>query len=192
MEELPKKFGDPGYFEFAQICREGFRKYLDHYVRKMHSYAPEFQIASNWAYTHFMPERVSIPVDVISGDYSMQNSVNAARLAARVMARQGKPWDLMAWSFLSRWQEGATSTKTLPQLCQEAAIVLAVGGGSSSCRSGASCNPPSGMSSSRTPGAAAACSSSVRTQRGRSRENWTSRSAAIRARSPSTWITIIP
>lgn len=94
-----------------------------------HEGVPRFQIASNWAYSSFMPERVTVPVDFISGDYSMQNSVNAARLEGRCMTRQGKPWDLMAWSFAGKWGEGCKSTKSVPQLQREAAIVLALGGG---------------------------------------------------------------
>jgi hypothetical protein len=45
------------------------------------------------------------------------------------MARQGKPWDLMAWGFGGRMGEGAASTKTPVQLKQEAAVVLSLGGG---------------------------------------------------------------
>ncbi len=45
------------------------------------------------------------------------------------MMRQGISWDLMAWSFSARWSEKGPSTKTQVQLQQEAAIVLALGGG---------------------------------------------------------------
>ena len=130
LDAAPKGPDDPGWHEFREINRERFRKYLAHYVDAMHDHAPGFQIASNWAYSHQMPEKVATNVDFISGDYSMQNSVNAARFAGRVMARQGRPWDLMAWSFASRWGEKARSTKTVPQLCREAAVVLALGAGS--------------------------------------------------------------
>ena len=43
------------------------------------------------------------------------------------MVHQGKPWDLMAWSFT--WRDGLYSTKPLRQLEQEASVVLALGGG---------------------------------------------------------------
>jgi len=129
LRKLPVKPEDPGFFEFSEICREAFRVYLEHYVSALHRHNPNFQIASNWAYSSFMPEPVAIPVDFISGDYSMQNSVNAARLEGRCMTRQGKPWDLMAWSFAEKWGEGCKSTKGVAQLQQEAAIVLALGGG---------------------------------------------------------------
>jgi len=75
-------------------------------------------------------------VDFISGDYTLQNSLSSARLEGRCMTRQGKPWDLMAWGFSSKIfqsnpeeNDGTFSTKTGLQLQQEAALVLALGGG---------------------------------------------------------------
>ncbi|MBI3919909.1 MAG: hypothetical protein HY318_00725, partial [Armatimonadetes bacterium] len=129
LQEVPRKLEDPHFCEFTEFCREGFRRYLRHYVDELHQHNPSFQIASNWAYSSFMPEPVTSNVDFISGDYSLQDSLNAARLEGRCMARQGKPWDLMAWSFSSKWGEGCFSTKSIPQLQQEAAVVLALGGG---------------------------------------------------------------
>ena len=126
---VPRKPEDPHWFEFLEFCREGFRRYLDHYVTEMHEHNPGFQIASNWAYTSFMPEPPEIAVDFLSGDYSPQNSVNTARFEARALAPQGKPWDLMAWSFAHKFNENVKTTKTVPQLQQEAAVVLAAGGG---------------------------------------------------------------
>jgi len=77
-----------------------------------------------------MPEAVCAPVDWLSGDYSPEDSVNSARLSARYLAHQGKPWDLMAWSFATRGptKDGARQ-KSAPQLQREAAVVLALGGG---------------------------------------------------------------
>ncbi len=125
----PKKMGDKGFRQFTEFCRDGFRKYLQHYVTEMHKHNPDFEVASNWAYSSFMPEPVTTDVDFISGDYPLQNSVNAARLEARCIAPQGMPWDLMAWAFSGRWGQPCRSTKTIPQLQQEAAVVLALGGG---------------------------------------------------------------
>ncbi|MCR4440331.1 MAG: hypothetical protein QHJ34_13845 [bacterium] len=125
--EAPKSPEDPHWFEFLECQREGYRSYLNHYVTELHAHRPEFQIASNWSFTSFMPEAVSVPVDFLSGDYLWRNSVNSARFEGRVMAQQGKPWDLMAWSFT--WTDQLYSTKSVPQLQQEAAIILALGGG---------------------------------------------------------------
>ncbi len=136
LQAIPRRPEDPGYPAYKEFCREGFRRYLKHYVDEMHRRYPGFEIASNWAYTSFMPEPVTIAVDYISGDFTPQDSVNSARLEGRCMAGQGKPWDLMAWSFAQKFgaaaggrPEHASSTKSPAQLKQEAAIVLGLGGG---------------------------------------------------------------
>jgi hypothetical protein len=126
---VPRKPEDPHYAEFMEFCREAFRRYLRHYVDEVHRTNPDFQIASNWAFSSLMPGRVAANVDYLSGDFSMQDSVNVARLEARCLANQGKPWDLMAWGFSGRWEDHARSTKSPVQLQQEAAQVLALGGG---------------------------------------------------------------
>ena len=129
IETIPRKPEDPYFFEFTEFCREGFRTYLEHYVMALHKYDPDFQICSNWAFSSMMPEPVSINVDFLSGDYPLTNSVNTARLEGRCMVHQGKAWDLMAWGFVSRGREGTYSIKSVPQMQQEAAIVLSLGGG---------------------------------------------------------------
>jgi len=129
IRNIPRKAGDKGFHRFNEFCREAFREYLRHYCRALHEHDPDFQVASNWAFTSFMPEPVCAPVDYLSGDYSLQDSVNSARFEARCVMQQGLPWDLMAWSFCSRWREQPRSTKTAIQLKQEAAVVLALGGG---------------------------------------------------------------
>ena len=127
ISDIPKEPGALHWIEFSEFCRQGFRNYLRHYVDEMHEVDPDFQIASNWAYSSMMPEPVNIGVNFISGDYSAMNSVNSARLEGRCMVHQDKPWDLMAWSFT--WTDGLYSTKSVTQLQQEAAVVLALGGG---------------------------------------------------------------
>jgi hypothetical protein len=127
--DVPKKAGDPHWFEFSQFNREGFRRYVRHYVAEMHRFDPDFQIASNWLFSEHMPEPVTVDVDFLSGDYSPMNSMNAARFSARCLAPQGKPWDLMAWAFAGGQKDPVRSYKTIPQLQREAAAVLAQGGG---------------------------------------------------------------
>lgn len=129
--DVPKSDKDPHWFEWMQFHREAFRKYMRHYVSEVRSSYPEFQICSNWAFTDHMPEAVSVPLNFLSGDYSHLNSVNSARYAGRYLVHQGIPWDLMAWSF-SRTPNADSvpwKQKTAIQLKQEAAIVLALGGG---------------------------------------------------------------
>jgi hypothetical protein len=136
IEHAPRKPGDPGWFEFQEFWREEFRKHIRHVVDTLHNRAPNFEVASNWAFSSFMPEPVSADLDFISGDYTLQNSLSSARLEGRCMTRQGKPWDLMAWGFSSKIfqptpeeNDPTFSTKTGLQLQQEAAVVLALGGG---------------------------------------------------------------
>jgi len=126
----PRKQGDPNWQEFSDFCREQFRKYMRRYTDTVHEAYPEFQIASNWAFSSKMPELVSVDVDFLSGDYLWADSVNSARYEGRCLASQGKPWDLMAWGF--RWRHGdemERCPKHPVQLKQEAAVVLALGGG---------------------------------------------------------------
>ena len=127
INNIPKSSADPHWYEWMQFHREGFRKYLRHYVAAVRSEYPGFQICSNWAFTHHMAEPVSVALDFLSGDYSPNNSVNSARFAGRYLAWQGVPWDLMAWSF--SYNPFPREQKPAVQLKREAAIVLALGGG---------------------------------------------------------------
>jgi hypothetical protein len=125
--DAPRSPQEPHWFEWKQFCREAYRKYLRHYIAAVKSEYPDFQICSNWAYTHHMSEPVSAPVDFLSGDYSSTNSLNSARVAARYLAWQGVPWDLMAWSFALT--DGAHLQKPSIQLIRESAVTLSQGGG---------------------------------------------------------------
>lgn len=126
---IPRRSSDPHWFEWLEFNREAFRKYLRHYIAEVKRTHPDFQLCSNWAFTDHMPEPVCAPVDFLSGDYSPEDSVNSARLSARYLARQGLPWDLMAWSFSREPGKGGMREKTAEQLKREAALVLAMGGG---------------------------------------------------------------
>ena len=128
--EVPKKPGDPHWREFQDFNREGFRRYVRHYVDELHKFDPAFQLTSNWIFSDLMPEPVTANVDFLSGDYPQLDSVRAARLSARWLSAQGKPWDLMAWAFSGKENnDPARSYKTIPQLQRESAVVLSQGGG---------------------------------------------------------------
>jgi len=127
---VPRRPEDPHFWQFTEFCREAFRRYVRHYVRALHLRYPAFQITSNWAFSSTMPEPITIDLDYLSGDTNYANSVNAARFEGRCLARQGLPWDLMAWSFVAdRTGKSCTTTKSKVQLKQEAAIILSLGGG---------------------------------------------------------------
>lgn len=126
LKDVPRKPTDANWYEWRQFHREAFRVYLRNYIAEVKKTHPGFQICSNWAYTDHMAEPVSAPLDFLSGDYSPEDSVNSARLSARYLARQGKSWDLMAWSFC---RTPPRQQKSAVQLQREAAVVLAQGGG---------------------------------------------------------------
>ncbi|MBQ7321694.1 MAG: hypothetical protein IJW99_06330 [Clostridia bacterium] len=128
--KLPAERGDPYFDEYRDFCRELFRRYLRHYTDAVHAAYPDFQIASNWAFSDHMPEAVTADVDFLSGDFSPMSSLNSARYSGRALAQQGHTWDLMAWNF--RWGKSDRPSglpKHPVQVMQEAATVLAVGGG---------------------------------------------------------------
>ncbi len=130
MADTPKSPKDPGWLEWLELNRARFRRYVRHYVDRLHSSRPGFQIASNWLYSSFVPERPELPVDFISGDYLGNASISTARLEARYMAQTGKPWDLMAWGFADANSNPVGLVhKPAVQLEQEASVVLAQGGG---------------------------------------------------------------
>jgi hypothetical protein len=127
--EVPKNPSDKFYPEFIEYTRTLFREHMKKYIDAIHAYNPGFQITSNWSYSSLMPEKVTIDVDYLSGDVTPQNGVYRSAFEARCLAPQGKPWDLMAWGF--SWDGGKMpmSIKSSVQLEQEAAQIMAMGGG---------------------------------------------------------------
>lgn len=124
---VPEKPGDPLYFKWMEFHRQTFRNYITRYAKAAHKAAPLFKVTSNWSFSSMMPERVDIPVDYLSGDVAGTNSLYSSAFESRCLALQDKPWDLMAWSFA--WKNNSKATKSVVQLQQEAAEVLAQGGG---------------------------------------------------------------
>jgi len=129
VRRLPTRPTHKHWPAFAAFCREAFRRYLRHWVDEMHVHAPSLQVASGGAFAHLMPEPVTADVDFLTADVPPVDSVNAARLAGRCLLRQGKPWDLRLASCRGRPDRACASTKPAEQLKQEAAVVLALGGG---------------------------------------------------------------
>ncbi len=127
--QAPKSNDDPNYKAYLEFTRTIFKRHAQKYVDAVHRHNPKFQITSNWAYSSLMPEKVGINVDYLSGDVAGQNCVNNAAFQARCLALQGKPWDLMAWSFGYSGKDAFFIPKSLPHLEQEAAEVMAMGGG---------------------------------------------------------------
>jgi len=127
----PERPGAPGYEHYREFCREGFRRYVRRYITAVKAQAPDFQITSNWSLAAGMPEDRSVPIDFISGDYDASNSYASARYHSRCIMAQQLPWDLMAWGQNApcSWLTDDRTTKEPNQYCQEAAVVLSLGGG---------------------------------------------------------------
>jgi hypothetical protein len=126
INEVPVLITDPNYKTFLEFNRKKFISYIKHYAEEIHKVAPGFQICSNFAYSSLIPEPVpeDIGLDFLSGDNSSSNSLNDANFHIRCLAEQGKPFDLMAWSFTN-----PNTPKTAIQLCQEGAAIISMGGG---------------------------------------------------------------
>lgn len=120
----PPKKGEDGYSNYLDFNRKGFVDYVRRYVDAVHSINPKFMITSNWMNTAWFPDDLRI-TDFISGDLSPTNSVDSARFDGRVMAMSGRMWDIMSWGI----GFPVHHTKGVVQLEQEAAIILALGGG---------------------------------------------------------------
>ena len=128
----PPRPGEAGYPQYREFCREGFRKYVRYYVETIKKEFPDFEITSNWIFSAMMPEKMDVDVDFLSGDYAPVNSVESARFQGRVLEARNVPWDLMAWgqnAIPFSWLTENRHTKELVQYCQEASVIVAMGGG---------------------------------------------------------------
>ncbi|MBR4072795.1 MAG: alpha-L-fucosidase [Clostridia bacterium] len=112
--------------EHKKVMHDAFLNYVKTYTDELHKHNPNFKVISNWLYSSYTPEKPTVDIDFISGDYPSQNSVHAARYEGRCIAAQNKPWDLMAWAFGIGTHY---ADKPAVQLMQEAASVLCLGGG---------------------------------------------------------------
>ncbi len=110
--------------KYRQYIREGFFEYVKKYISEVKKAAPEFELTSNWFNTAWVPDNISF-TDYISGDLAPTNSVDSARFDGRIMQSFGRNWDIMSWgiSFPVHYSKSAA------QLCQEAAVIISLGGG---------------------------------------------------------------
>ncbi|MBE6695487.1 MAG: hypothetical protein E7587_03445 [Ruminococcaceae bacterium] len=128
----PPKSDDEDYIEYKKFCRDGFISYVTKYITEIKKVKPDFEITSNWLNSSQTPIEPKAPIDFISGDYTCTNAVESARYEGRCISCHNMPWDLMAWGQNARpgsWMTTNRSTKELSQYCQEAAQIIALGGG---------------------------------------------------------------
>lgn len=134
LKETGKKppVGEEDHEEYEEFCRQGFLDYVRHYIEVIKEKHPHFEITSNWIYSAYMPEEPQFELEFLSGDYASANSVESARYNGRCLAARGMTWDLMAWgqnAVPGGWMTRNRTTKEYAQYCQEAAQIIAMGGG---------------------------------------------------------------
>ena len=128
----PPRPGDGDFERYKDFCRKGFETYVAHYIGELKKAKPGFAVTSNWMYSSLMPDRQWVELDFLSGDLAPDNAVESARHEARCLAARNRPWDLMAWghhAIPASYEAVNRSTKEYEQTCQEAAMVIALGGG---------------------------------------------------------------
>lgn len=86
------------------------------------------QCVSNWSYTTFMPKPKYAPVDMISGDFDPNLSLDRARTECRYLQENQLDWELLSWGFDTRVNAQDGCLKSAAQLMQEAGTVIMHGG----------------------------------------------------------------
>lgn len=126
--ELPT---EEGFVRFQNFVRQGFLDYVHNYISAVKKVAPEFEITSNWLNSSQGVVYDEL-TDFLSGDFPPTNATEMARYESRFLAAYGREWDLMAWSFLSMYNnfKGVDTkiTKSARYLKQEAAQAISQGG----------------------------------------------------------------
>lgn len=136
---LPRS-GDPDFGEYVSFLRDCYRKYVTFYCDKIHEAAPDFEICVAGLHGLYCPSSTALPVDFVSHDVNGPHP----RLVSRLFMKAGKPWDTMAWtgtllpgqSCIADVVNRYCTEKTAETLEQEAAVSLALGGGTESCNVG--------------------------------------------------------
>ncbi len=127
LDSVPKGKTEPNWEAWLSFHRGLFTEHVSEVVKAVHAVKATCMVTSNWMYSVRQPEPMVAPIDYISGDFDPSFGAERACAEARFMGGRGKPWDLMAWSFLQTNEQGWTM-KTVPHLCQEISEVMAQGG----------------------------------------------------------------
>ena len=109
---------------WVDFQRQAFFKYVENYICQVQAQYPNFEITSNWMNSSWVPDNLQI-TDFISGDLAPTNSVDSARFDGRLMQSYGRNWDIMSWGI----SYPVHHVKSAVQLKQEAAVIMALGGG---------------------------------------------------------------
>lgn len=126
--QTPKK-GQPGYDQWVAMQRQQFMTYLQHLKAELGRRAPGMRLISNWAFSSHIPLPALPQYQELSGDLSPTNALNAAHFEGRFLRGQSSRWDIMLWGHARNFNTGFRTLKTTQQVLQEAAHILALGGG---------------------------------------------------------------
>ena len=127
-QAAPMGEDEPHWDEWLAFTRKLFVEHVKTYADTVHAAKPTCTICSNWMYTIRQPDAIAAPVDYLSGDFAWIWSLDSALLESRFMANRGLKWDLMAWGFTSDGPMDRWEFKSAQALCQEAAVVMSMGG----------------------------------------------------------------
>lgn len=134
----PKDMKDPDWVRWQNMHRAGFFEYCRKYTRAVHQHKPGVLVCSNWLFTMRTPGNLPAETDWVSGDLIPQAfGQDRVRVETRFASTRGKHFDFMMWNFYgSIYQEvhgnaqpSAPTLKPAPMMMQEAASMLAQGGG---------------------------------------------------------------
>ena len=120
----PDKLTEDEKSLWVDFQRQAFFRYVENYIRQVKAEYPNFEITSNWLNSSWVPDNLQI-TDFISGDLAPTNSVDSARFDGRLMQSYGRNWDIMSWGI----SYPVHHVKSAVQLQQEAAVIMALGGG---------------------------------------------------------------
>jgi hypothetical protein len=130
--DVPTAPGQPRWDQWLAFHRGAFVAYVRKYTDAIHARSPRCLVCSNWLYAAFMPEaEMSVPVDYLSGDWDRFWGADRILSDSRCLAARDLSWDLMTWFFSKTGTVGDAlpwAPKSLPQLCQELAEVISLGG----------------------------------------------------------------
>jgi len=129
ISDIPAGPDQPHWRAWGDFHRRNFEEHVRAYTEAVHERQPSCLVCSNWMYTIGQPDEIRVPVDYLSGDFPWAWGPAAAALEGRFMDSRGLSWNLMAWGFgTGESGMGGWTFKPAAHLCQEAAVVISLGG----------------------------------------------------------------
>lgn len=131
--KIPYKPSDKYWSLWLAFQRECFTRYVTGYTEAVHRKKPSCLVCSNWLYSSRQPEKATVPVDFLSGDFTFYFGLDHATIESRFYESRGIPWNLMAWTFqrvcdVPRSGNVPAVMKTAEHLKQETAEIIMNGG----------------------------------------------------------------